>query len=90
MNKGELVKAIGEKAGLSQKDAGAAFDALTVIIAETLKKNEKIQLAGFGTFELKERQERMGINPLTKEKVKIAATKAPSLKFGKAYKDLFN
>ena len=75
MNKGEFIKAI---------------DALAEVVKETLLGGDKIQLAGFGTFELKEKPERDGINPLTGEKVTIKASKAPSLRFGKAYKDMFN
>ena len=90
MNKGEFIKPIAEKAGITDKDAGKAFDAMTAVVADALKEGDKIQLAGFGTFELKTKPERDGINPLTGEKDKIKASKAPSLKFGKAYKDLFN
>lgn len=90
MNKGDFVKAVAEKADLSIKDAGAAFEAFSSVIADTLKKGDKIQIAGFGTFELKEKAAREGINPATGAKVSIAACKAPSLKFGKAYKEIFN
>jgi DNA-binding protein HU-beta len=90
MNKGEFIKAVAEKADLSIKDAGAAFEAITSVIADTLKKGDKIQIAGFGTFELKSKAAREGINPATGAKVKIAASKAPALKFGKAYKEIFN
>ena len=90
MNKGEFIKAIAAKAEVTDKDAAKAFDALTEVVKETLLGGDKIQLAGFGTFELKEKPERDGINPLTGEKVTIKASKAPSLRFGKAYKDMFN
>lgn len=90
MNKGEFIKAIAAKAEITDKDAAKAFEAVTTVITETLKSGDKIQLAGFGTFEIKEKPEREGINPATNEKITIKASKAPSLKFGKAYKDLFN
>lgn len=89
MNKAEFIKAVAEKSGLSPKDAGAAFEAMTEVIAETIKK-EKIQISGFGSFELKHKPEREGINPLTKEKITISACTVPSLKFGKSYKEQFN
>ena len=90
MNKGEFIKAIAEKAEVTDKEAAVVFDAVTAVITETLKGGDKIQLAGFGTFELKDKPEREGINPATGEKVTIKASKAPALKFGKTYKDLFN
>lgn len=89
MNKAEFVKAIAEKSGLSVKDAGTAYDAMTEVVAETIKK-EKIVLAGFGTFELRQKAARQGINPLTKEKIHISASNMPALKFGKSFKELFN
>lgn len=90
MNKGELVKAMADKAGLTIKEAGVAFDAFVEVVTDALKEGDKVQLVGFGTFEVREKAAREGINPQTKEKVKIPASKAPALKFGKAYKDLFN
>lgn len=90
MNKAEFIKAFAEKANFTQKDAGLAFDAMVSTIAETLKKGEKIQIAGFGTYEVKKRAAREGINPLTKAKVKIKASTAPVFKFGNSFKDLFN
>ncbi|HRX14192.1 MAG TPA: HU family DNA-binding protein [Eubacteriales bacterium] len=89
MNKAEFIKAIADQSGLSIKDAGAAFDAMTEVIAKTIKV-DKIQLSGFGTFELKHKPAREGINPLTKQKIKIAASNTPGLKFGKSYKEKFN
>lgn len=89
MNKGELVKAMADKAGLTIKEAGVAFDAFVEVVTDALKEGDKVQLVGFGTFEVREKAAREGINPQTKEKVKIPASKAPALKFGKAYKDLF-
>ena len=90
MNKAELVAAVAEKAEISKKDAEAAVKAFTDVIAEELKKGEKIQLVGFGTFEVSERAERIGRNPQTKEEIKIPASKAPKFKAGKALKDSLN
>lgn len=90
MNKGELIKAIAEKAGFTNKDAATAYDAFIATVTEALKAGEKVQLVGFGTFEVKDVPAKTGINPQTKEKVEIAASKKPTLKFGKAYKDIFN
>ncbi len=90
MNKGEFIRAIAEKSELSLKDAASAFDAIQSVISDTLKGGDKIQIAGFGTFELREKAAREGINPATGAKVQIAACKAPALKFGKAFKDSFN
>lgn len=90
MNKGEFIKAIADKAGFSQKDATIAYDAFIEIVTKALKAGDKVQLAGFGTFEVKETAAKTGVNPKTGEKVEIAASKKPVLKFGKAYKDLFN
>ena len=90
MNKTELVAAMAEKAGLSKKDAEAALKAFTDAVAEELKKGEKIQLVGFGTFEVSERAAREGRNPQTGAPMKIAASKAPKFKAGKALKDAIN
>ena len=90
MNKAELVAAVAEKAEISKKDAEAAVKAFTDDIAEELKKGEKIQLVGFGTFEVVERSAREGRNPKTGEAMPIAASKAPKFKAGKALKDLVN
>ena len=90
MNKTEFIKELSEKSELKVKDAGVFYDALVSVIEETLKKGEKIQLTGFATIELKDKAAREGINPATKQKIQIAASKAPTLKFGKAYKELFN
>ncbi len=90
MNKTELVTAIAEKAEISKKDAEAALKAFTDVIAEELKKGEKIQLVGFGTFEVSERRERVGRNPQTKEEMTIPASRAPRFKAGKALKDMIN
>ena len=90
MNKLELVAAMAEKAGLSKKDAEAALKAFTETVAEELKKGEKIALVGFGTFEVSERAAREGRNPQTGAPMKIAASKAPKFKAGKALKDAIN
>ena len=89
MNKNELVRAIANKAGITLKDAGVALDSVVAAITEGLKKGEKIQISGFGTFEVKTKPARDGINPKTGAKIKIAASKVPAFKFGKAYKDSF-
>ena len=90
MNKTELVSAMADKAGLSKKDAEAALSALTATITKQLKKGDKVQLVGFGTFEVTKRAAREGRNPQTGAVMKIAASKAPKFKAGKALKDLVN
>ena len=90
MNKTELVAAIAEQTELSKKDAEKALKAFTDIVADELKKGEKVQLVGFGTFEVSERAAREGRNPQTGETMKIAASKAPKFKAGKALKDRIN
>ncbi|MBQ2740527.1 MAG: HU family DNA-binding protein [Clostridia bacterium] len=90
MNKGELMKAAAKKADFSVKDITIAYDALLDSITEALKNGEKVQLVGLGTIEVKEVAAKTGINPKTKEAVEIPACKKPVMKFGKAYKDLFN
>lgn len=90
MNKGEFIKAMAEKAGFTNKDAAIAYDAFVETVTEALKAGDKIQLVGFGSFEIKDVPAKTGINPQTKEKVEIAASKKPVLKFGKAFKDIFN
>ncbi len=87
MNKTELVAAMAEEAGLSRKDAEKALKAFTDIVAAELKKGEKVQLVGFGTFEVSERAAREGRNPQTGEAMTIAASKTPKFKAGKALKD---
>ncbi len=86
MNKTELVAAIVEKSGLSKKDADKALAAFVETVTETLKKGDKIQLVGFGTFEVRERPERVGRNPMTKETITIPATKVPAFKAGAGFK----
>ena len=87
MNKTELIAAVAEKTALSKKDSEAAVNAAICAITEALKKDEKVQLVGFGSFETKKRAARNGMNPRTKETVKIAASKVPAFKAGKALKD---
>lgn len=90
MNKNELIAAIAEKSELTKKDAGVALDAFVETVTEALKQGDKVQLVGFGSFEVKARAARTGINPQTKQPVKIAASKAPAFKAGKALKDALN
>lgn len=90
MNKTELVAAIAEKTGLTKKDAEGAVKAFTDTVAEQLKAGDKIQLVGFGTFEVAERAARTGKNPQTGEAINIPASKAPKFKAGKALKDVVN
>ena len=90
MNKTELIAAMAEQSGLSKKDAEAALKAFTDVVANELKANGKVQLVGFGTFEVSERAAREGRNPQTGETMTIAASKAPKFKAGKALKDLIN
>lgn len=87
MNKTELIAAVAEKAGVSKKDAEKVYASFVDVVAGELKKGEKVQLVGFGTFEVKARAARQGINPRTKETITIKATKAPAFKAGKAFKD---
>ncbi|MBE5853895.1 MAG: HU family DNA-binding protein [Lachnospiraceae bacterium] len=90
MNKTELVAAIAKNAELTKKDAEAALTAFTETVAAELKKGEKVQLVGFGTFEVSKRAAREGRNPQTGATMKIAACKAPKFKAGKALKDAVN
>ena len=87
MNKTELIGCVAEKSGLAKKDAEKAVNAVLDAVVETLKAGEKVQLVGFGTFEVRERPERQGRNPQTKEPMTIAASKLPAFKAGKALKD---
>ena len=90
MNKTELIAAIAEQAEISKKDAEKALKAFVDVVTEQLKEGEKVQLVGFGTFEVSERAAREGRNPQTGKTMKIAACKAPKLKAGKALKDAVN
>lgn len=87
MNKNELIAEVADKTELSKKDAEAAVNAAIEAITASLAREEKVQLVGFGSFEIKARAERMGRNPKTLEPVKIPASKAPVFKAGKALKD---
>ena len=90
MNRTELVAAMAEKTQLSKKDAEAALKAFVDVVSEEMKKGEKVQLVGFGTFEVSERAAREGRNPQTGEAMTIAASKTPKFKAGKALKYLVN
>lgn len=87
MNKTELIAAVAEKAGLSKKDADAAVSAVFDAVTAELAKGEKVQLIGFGTFEVRERAAKTGRNPRTGETMTIPASKVPAFKAGKAFKD---
>ncbi len=87
MNKAELVSAVAEKADISKKDSEKAVKAVFEVIEESLAQSEKVQLVGFGTFEVKDRAARTGRNPQTKEEIQIPAAKVPGFKAGKALKD---
>ena len=90
MNKTELIAAVAEKAEISKKDAEKVVKAFTDVVSEELVNGGKIQLVGFGTFEVSERPAREGRNPRTGETMTIAATKTPKFKVGKALKDMVN
>lgn len=90
MNKNELIRDVANNAGITIKDAAVVFDAVIAAITDGMKNGEKIQISGFGTFEVKSKPAREGINPKTGEKIQIAASKLPTFKFGKAYKDDIN
>mgnify|MGYP005891245827 CR=1 FL=1 len=91
MNKTEFIAAVAEEAGLSKTDAAKAVKAFTDVVTEEMKKGEKVQLIGFGTFETRERKARQGRNPRQPEEViQIEASKAPVFKAGKALKDAVN
>jgi Bacterial nucleoid DNA-binding protein len=87
MNKSELIMAVSEKSGLTKKDSEKAVSALFDTIVEAVSNNNKVQLVGFGTFEVRDRKERMGHNPITKEEMLIPASKLPVFKAGKSFKD---
>ncbi len=87
MNKAELIAAVAEKAGLSKKDSEKAINATFEAITASMEAGEKVQLVGFGVFDVKERGSRIGRNPKTKEEIQIAASRVPAFKAGKALKD---
>lgn len=86
MNKTELIAAVAEKANLSKKDADSAVNAVIDSIVEAVAANDKVQLVGFGTFEVRERNERKGRDPRTNKEITIPASKVPAFKVGKAFK----
>ena len=90
MNKAELLAAIAAKTGDTKKGAEASVNAFVDVITDALAKGDKVQLVGFGSFEVRKRAARKGRNPRTKEEIKITASKAPVFKAGKALKDLVN
>ena len=89
MNKADFVAKIAEKSGLTRKQADTAVAAFTQTVIDALKEGDKVQLMGFGTFEIKDRPARTGRNPATGETIEIAASKAPVFKVGKTFKDEF-
>ena len=90
MNKAELIAAIAAKTGATKKSAEESVNAFVEVVTESLKKGEKVQLVGFGSFEVLHRAARKGRNPQTKAEIKIPASKAPKFKAGKALKDVVN
>ncbi|EGO64564.1 HU family DNA-binding protein [Acetonema longum] len=90
MNKTELVASVAERAGITKKDAEKAINAVFDSVESALAKNDKVQLIGFGTFEVRERAERKGRNPQTGKEITIAASKTPVFKAGKGLKDAIN
>ena len=88
MNKGDVVSSIATKAGFTLKDADEAYKAFVSTIADAMKNGEDVALAGFGTFKVKNKAERTGINPQTKEKITIPGGKVPTFKFGKSFKEV--
>ena len=87
MNKAELIAAVAAQTGLSKKDAESAVNAFVDVVTNALVKGEKVQIVGFGAFDVKERAARVGRNPQTKKEIKIPASKVPQFKAGKALKD---
>lgn len=90
MNRQELIRAMATKTGQTQKDTEASLIAFMDVVMESLAKNERIGLVGFGTFEVSERAEREGINPQTKERILLPSSKSPKFKASKAFKDMLN
>lgn len=87
MTKAELIASVSDKTGMTKKDSEKVITAVIDSITEALVKGEKVQLVGFGTFEVRDRAERTGINPQTQQKIKIAATKTPAFKAGTTLKE---
>lgn len=90
MNKSQLISAVAEKSSMTKKDAEAAVNAVTDIIINAMKEGEKVQIVGFGTFEVKTRSARMGRNPKTGESISVPESKHPSFSASKALKDQIN
>lgn len=90
MNKAELISAVAEKSGMAKKDAEKAVTAVLASIEEALASGDKVQLVGFGTFEVRERAARTGRNPQTGEEIQIAASRVPAFRAGKALKEAIN
>ena len=90
MNKSQFVEAIAKETGLAKTDAAKAVNAYADVVKTALKKNDKVQLVGFGTFSVSKRAARQGINPATGEKIRIKAAKVPKFKAGAALKDALN
>ena len=90
MNKAEVISAIAENTGLSKKDSEAFLKGFIDVVTDALKKEDKVQLVGFGTFEVRKREARKGFNPSTKEEINIPASNSPAFKAGKALKDALN
>ena len=90
MNKSDLIRDIANNAGITLKDATVALDAFIDAVTDGLNSGDKVQISGFGTFDLKIKSAREGINPKTGEKINVEETKIPVFKFGKVYKDSFN
>ncbi len=90
MNKTDLIAAVAQKSGLSKKDSEKNLNAFVETVTESLKKGEKVQMVGFGVFEVKHREARKGHNPLTRAEIDIPASNAPTFKAGKAFKDALN
>lgn len=90
MNKTEFLRAVATQAGSTLKDANAFYDAFVATVHDALRKNDKVSLVGFGTFEARKRAARTATNPSTGAKVKVKACKVPALKFGKSFKDSLN
>lgn len=87
MNKAELISSVAEKAEMTKRDAEKAVNAVFAVIEEALSQGEKVQLVGFGTFEVRDRAARMGRNPQTGEEIRIAATRVPAFRAGKVLRD---
>ena len=90
MNKTDLIAAVAEKSSLSKKDAEKAINAFVATVTDSLKAGEKVQMVGFGVFEVRERPAHKGHNPMTGEEIEIAASKSPAFKAGKALKEALN